>query len=124
MSENKSTPYDQLARVFHEPNRLALMSTLASARNGLSFSDLKEACDLTDGNLSRHLKALQEAGAVQITKSFGGVKPGTTVSITADGRRQFTSYLEALEEVLRAAEKAVADPGAVTPPPAGKPAPA
>ena len=116
MSENKSTPYDQLARVFHEPNRLVLMSPLASARNGLSFSDL------TDGNLSRHLKALQEAGAVQIKNSFVGVKPGTMVSITADGRRQFTSYLEALKEVLRAGEKAVAAPGAVTPPPAGKPA--
>lgn len=49
---------DPLERIFHEPNRLAVMSHLAAAAQGLTFPALRDACGLTDGNLNRHLKAL------------------------------------------------------------------
>lgn len=107
MTTKKHAPYDALERIFHEPNRLAIMSALAGASKGCSFTDLKRDCVLTDGNLSRHLKVLEEAKAVRIKKAFVGVKPRTTVTLTADGRRQFMAYLQALEEVLHSAAKAV-----------------
>lgn len=98
-------PYGALQRVFHEPNRLAIMSALGGAAKGLSFRELKEQCRLTDGNLSRHLKTLEEASAVRINKRFVGTRPRTTVYLTDAGRREFVAYLQALEEVfLRAAE--------------------
>ena len=68
-----------LEKLFHEPNRLAIVSALCGADNdGLSFKSLKEDCSLTDGNLSRHLKTLEEAGAVRIEKSFVGSRPRTS----------------------------------------------
>jgi DNA-binding transcriptional ArsR family regulator len=118
MTESGS-PYDALARVFHEPNRLAIMSALAAEDKGIAFTDLKATCNLTDGNLSRHLKALEVTAAVRIQKSFVGVKPRTTISITAGGRAQFTTYLDALELVLRTAEQAVAHSKPAVAPPLG-----
>jgi DNA-binding MarR family transcriptional regulator len=96
------------------------MSALAADEEGIAFTGLKEACNLTDGNLSRHLKALEEAGAVKIAKSFVGVKPRTTISMTAGGRQQFTTYLDALEQVLRTAEQAVSQSKPSTTPPLGR----
>jgi DNA-binding transcriptional ArsR family regulator len=104
MSEN---PYEALERIFHEPNRLAIMSALCRASHGLTFTELKEECGLTDGNLSRHLKALEDAGAVSIKKAFVGVKPQTTVSLASKGRQHFLEYLQALEEVLKKAAAAL-----------------
>ncbi|MEL6824299.1 MAG: transcriptional regulator, partial [Calditrichota bacterium] len=63
--------------------------------------------DLTDGNLSRHLKALEEADVVQIDKAFVGSKPRTTIMLTDKGRERFIEYLQALEEVLLKAADAV-----------------
>ncbi|MGH1365320.1 MAG: winged helix-turn-helix domain-containing protein [Calditrichia bacterium] len=107
MPEKHENPFNALERIFHEPNRLAIMSALSGAANGLSFRELKENCDLTDGNLSRHLKALEEADAVQIEKAFVGAKPRTTVVLTDNGRERFIEYLQALEEVLLKAADAV-----------------
>lgn len=101
-----TTPYEQLERVFHEPNRLAIMSALIQARSGRGFSELKVECNLTDGNLSRHLKHLEEYGAVKITKKFKNKKPLTTVKVSAKGRNAFIKYLGSLEQVLLAATKA------------------
>jgi len=64
-----TTPYEQLERVFHEPNRLAIMSALIQARSGRGFSELKVECNLTDGNLSRHLKHLEEYGRLKLQKN-------------------------------------------------------
>jgi DNA-binding MarR family transcriptional regulator len=103
--ENGGHPYGALQRVFHEPNRLAIMSALGGAVNGLSFRELRDQCRLTDGNLNRHLKTLEEASAVRIHKRFVGARPRTTVHLTDAGRQEFVAYLQALEEVfLRAAE--------------------
>ncbi len=101
---------DILERLFHEPSRLAIMSALCAAEDGLTFGELKDTCDLTDGNLSRHLKALEEAGAVRIDKAFVGAKPRTTVRLTAAGLDRFREYLDALEEVLEKARHALPAP--------------
>ncbi len=109
-------PYSALERAFHEPKRLAIMSALiGSADQELSFTELKSACELTDGNLNRHLKTLEETGAVAFRKSSHAGRPQTVVSLTLRGRRAFILYLEALEEVLRAASKAAGRPGPAAP---------
>lgn len=104
-SEN---PYNALEKIFHEPNRLAIMSALCRSTDGMTFNELKEECDLTDGNLSRHLKALEEAKAVKIKKAFVKAKPQTTILLSENGRENFIQYLKALEEVLQAAAQATA----------------
>jgi DNA-binding MarR family transcriptional regulator len=96
-----------LERLFHEPARLGLMSLLCAEADGVSFNDLKRELALTDGNLSRHLKTLDEAGVVRIDKSTVGAKPRTTVHVTPAGRRQFVDYLKTLEAVLQQAADAV-----------------
>lgn len=108
MSRKHDNPYAELERHFHEPNRLAIVSHLAGAADGLAFTDLRDACQLTDGNLSRHLKTLAEAGVVRIEKTFVGAKPRTTVFLTDRGRDDFLRYLEALEAVLEQAAAATA----------------
>ncbi len=107
MLSKSENPYNGLKRIFHEPNRLAILSALCSAANGISFKELKEECGLTDGNLSRHLKALEEATVIVIEKTFVGAKPRTKVLLTDKGRDSFIEYLQALEEVLVKAADAV-----------------
>jgi DNA-binding transcriptional ArsR family regulator len=107
MPSNSDNPYTALKRIFHEPNRLAIMSALCGSANGLTFKELKQECDLTDGNLSRHLKALEEAEVIVMEKKFVGVKPRTRVILTDKGRENFMEYLQALEEVLKKAADAV-----------------
>ena len=66
------TPVEEvnsLERIFHEPNRMAILSALCAAGDPLSFTELKALSGLTDGNLSRHLKALEEAGIIRIQKT-------------------------------------------------------
>jgi DNA-binding HxlR family transcriptional regulator len=105
-----STPYHSLEPLFHEPKRLAILSELCGISGGLTFNELKRLCDLTDGNLSRHLTALQKEKVVRIEKTFVGVKPQTTVHLTESGRAKFLEYLSALERVLNsAAERARAE---------------
>ena len=107
MTKNEN-PYQALERIFHEPNRLAIMSALGGAVEGLTFNELKQQCNLTDGNLSRHLKALEEATAVRIQKAFVGSRPRTTVYLTDVGRAGFVKYLQTLESVLRHAAESMA----------------
>ena len=107
MKQDTDNPYEALEKIFHEPNRLAIMSALCAADNGLSFNDLKSTCGLTDGNLNRHLKALDEAGAIRVEKTFVDVKPRTTVFLSKKGLESFSAYLEALSEVLKKAKRAM-----------------
>jgi DNA-binding transcriptional ArsR family regulator len=101
------TPFEALDRLFHEPNRLAIVSTLCAADAGLSFTELRDRCNLTDGNLNRHLKVLEEAGAVRVKKQFVAGKPLTRVAMTVRGREQFAEYLAVLHTVLKDARKAL-----------------
>jgi DNA-binding transcriptional ArsR family regulator len=107
MSTKFDNPYNALKRIFHEPSRLAIMSALCRSSSGLSFNQLKIECVLTDGNLSSHLKMLEESSVISIEKTFKGSKPLTTIVLTDSGRENFIYYLEALEEVLMKAAEAV-----------------
>jgi DNA-binding MarR family transcriptional regulator len=108
--------YDGLERVFHEKARLGIMTSLISQPRGVVFADLKELCHLTDGNLSRHLQVLHEAGLVEIWKGYHKRRPQTLCRLTDEGRRRFSEYINVLETVvqdaLKAARNAATTPGA------------
>lgn len=93
-------PFLQLDRVIHEKGRLAIMSALAAAPE-LSFTELRDTLEMTDGNLTTHIRTLQEAGYVAIAKSYQNNRPLTTCSLTAAGRKAFTAYIDLLEEIVR-----------------------
>lgn len=93
--------YPGLERIFHERGRLAICTCLIAHSEGLSFTELQDACDLTDGNLNRHLYALAEVGIVATDKQRGGGRPLTTYRITKRGRQRFLAYVDELESVVR-----------------------
>ena len=96
----EASSVSRLNAVIHERARLGIMSALA-ARASLSFGELKALLDLTDGNLSVHLRILAQAGYVAIEKKFVDRKPLTTVKISKKGRLAFEHYVEVLEEIVR-----------------------
>lgn len=100
-------PYalEALDRVFHERGRLAICSALVANAEGLSFTQLQEACSLTDGNLNRHLHALAELGIVETRRITGKGRPQTIVRITREGRDRFLNYIDALEAVVREVQR-------------------
>jgi len=93
--------YEGLDRVLHEKARLGIMTSLVGRPEGLIFADLKRLCALTDGNLSRHLDVLREAGLLEIWKGFEHRRPQTLCRLTPEGRQRFVAYLEELEQVIR-----------------------
>ena len=98
--------YDGLERVFHEKARLGILCSLITHPDGLLFADLKEFCSLTDGNLSRHLHTLVEAGLVEIRKSSAGRRSQTLCRITPKGQERFFAYVATLERVVKDAARA------------------
>jgi DNA-binding MarR family transcriptional regulator len=88
--------------VIHGRLRLGIMAYLSSAEVA-DFGELKARLQATDGNLSVHLRKLEEAGYVAIDKSFAGRKPLTRVRLTAPGRKAFVAYLEAMSRLVEAA---------------------
>src|SRR4051812_4023891 len=92
--------YGGLERVIHEKARLSILASLASHAEGLLFNDLKALCSLTDGNLSRQLQVLQEAGFVEVWKGFKNKRPQTLCRLTPDGRKRFIEYITTLENVV------------------------
>jgi len=92
--------YDGLDRVIHEKARLGIVASLATHPGGLVFNDLKELCSLTDGNLSRHLQILSEAGVVQIWKGYKDNRPQTLCQLSELGRKRFLEYLNVLEGIV------------------------
>ena len=93
--------YEGLERVLHEKARLGIMTSLVTRPEGLLFGELKRLCALTDGNLSRHLDVLHQAGLVEIWKGFENRRPQTLCRLSSDGRQRFLAYLEELEQVVR-----------------------
>ena len=85
--------------VIHGRMRLGIMVYLADV-DAADFTELKTVLEATQGNLSVHLKKLEEAGYVAIAKSFVNNKPLTRVSITRDGREAFAAYLEAIGALI------------------------
>ncbi len=93
-------PFLQLDRVIHEKGRLAIMSMLAASPE-LSFTELRDALGMTDGNLTTHIKALQQEGYISVAKSFQNRRPLTTCSLTVLGRKAFMEYIDLLEKIVR-----------------------
>jgi DNA-binding transcriptional ArsR family regulator len=86
--------------VLHERGRLAIVSVLAAA-DRLAFTELRDALEMTDGNLSVHLQKLEEKGYVAIDKQFVGRRPQTTCLLTRVGRHAFAHHLDRLEAIVR-----------------------
>ena len=93
--------YEGLDRVMHEKARLGILTSLVSSPEGLLFNELKELCSLTDGNLSRHLQTLEEAGLVEVWKGFHKRRPQTLCRITNEGIKKFQEYIQELEKVIK-----------------------
>ena len=93
--------YEGLDRVIHERARLSILTSLITNPKGLTFVDLKQLCSLTDGNLSRHLRVLEEADMVEIVKGHDRNRPQTLCRITSAGRSRYLEYLSTLEQVVR-----------------------
>lgn len=93
--------YQGLDRVLHEKARLGIMTSLVTRPEGLLFTELKRLCALTDGNLSRHIDVLHEAGLVDAWRGTDGGRPQTLYRLTPEGRARFVAYLEELEQVVR-----------------------
>lgn len=93
-------PFLQLDRVIHEKGRLAIMSLLAASPD-LSFTEMRDTLNMTDGNVTTHLRTLLEAGYLAATKSFQGGRPQTTYALTAAGKRAFANYISLLEQIVQ-----------------------
>jgi DNA-binding MarR family transcriptional regulator len=93
-------PFLKLDRVIHEKGRLAIMSMLAAAAE-LSFTEMRDALGMTDGNLTSHIRALQQEGYVSVAKSYQNRRPLTTCSLTPAGRKAFVEYIDLLEKIVR-----------------------
>ncbi len=91
---------DELDPLLHERARLAIVSALAAVE-GLTFTELRDTLQMTDGNLSVHLQKLEEKNYVAIDKRFVGRRPQTTCRLTKPGRQAFAVYLDHLEALVR-----------------------
>lgn len=91
--------FEELDPMLHERGRLAIASVLAAV-DGLTFTELRDRLEMTDGNLSVHLQKMEDKGYVAIDKQFVGKRPQTTCRLTAVGRKAFTRYLDHLEDII------------------------
>ena len=96
----KTPDFVAIDKVIHERARLGIMSLLVAAGD-LGFVELKGHLAMTDGNLSVHLRILEEAGYVDIEKRIVGRKPRTSGRITRRGRAAFKAYFDVLERIVR-----------------------
>lgn len=90
----------ELDRMVHEPARLAVMALLYMIESA-DFTFLMNQTGLTWGNLSAHLSKLEEAGYLEIAKSFKGRRPNTTLRLTSQGREAFHEYALKMKRVFR-----------------------
>ena len=97
---------ESLDRLIHERIRLGIVSALA-AEDGMSFADLKQVLQTTDGNLSVHARKLEDAGYIRVTKGFEDRRPRTQYCLTAKGRRAFEEYVNQMETIISEARDAL-----------------
>ena len=90
----------QLNRVIHEKGRLAIMSALAATPE-LTFTELRNPLDMTDGNLTTHIRTLHQEGFVSVAKSYQNNRPLTSCALTAAGRKAFAQYIDLLDQIVR-----------------------
>jgi len=95
-----SNPIGNLNKVFESRIRLGIMSSLV-VNADLSFNDLKQTLEVSDGNLATHLLNLEENGYIKVHKGFVGRKTNTTYSITKSGEKAFKEHVEALENMIK-----------------------
>ena len=93
---------DELDPVIHASARLKITATLATLPEGdqIAFPRLQELLGMTAGNLSTHLRKLEDAGYVDVIKSHQGRTPATYLALSRTGRRAFEDYREALRDLL------------------------
>ena len=93
----------ELNKTIHQSVRLRVMAALVSLQPGdeVDFSYLRDLLDVTDGNLGAHLRKLEDAGYIQLNKTFVERKPRTFISATSEGRRVFQEHVEALESIIK-----------------------
>ncbi len=97
-------PFLQIDRVIHEKGRMAIMSLLGATPE-LSFTEIRDLLQMTDGNLSMHIKTLQEAGYLSIAKSYRNRRPLTTLALTPEGRTAFDRYVNLLADIVAQTRK-------------------
>jgi DNA-binding MarR family transcriptional regulator len=93
-------PISGLNKVFDNRIRLGVMSIL-TVNEEISFNDLKQMLEVTDGNLATHLQTLEESGYIKVHKGFIGRKTNTTYSITRAGDKAFKDHIQGLENMIR-----------------------
>ena len=93
----------ELNEIIHQPVRLRIMAALVTLQpqGEVDFTYLRDLLDVTDGNLGAHLRKLEEAGFIVVSKTFVERKPRTYVSATAEGRKVFQEHVAALERILK-----------------------
>lgn len=87
----------------HQPTRLRIMMLLSGV-DAADFSFVRTTLALTKGNLSSHMSRLEEAGYVEVTKSFDGKIPNTNYSLTSEGKEQLESYWHVMDEIRAASQ--------------------
>ncbi len=98
------TPVPEFNRLIHERMRLGIMSALA-VHESLSFQELKDVLQATDGNLSVHARKLEQAGYLSCTKTFVGRMPKTEYRLSDEGRAELEAYLGHMESLIQATRR-------------------
>lgn len=98
-----NNPIENLNKIFDSRIRLGIMSALV-VNTGVSYNDIKELIQVTDGNLASHLKTLEDNGYIKVQKGFVGRKTNTTYTATKAGEKAFRTHLDALEKMIKAME--------------------
>lgn len=93
-------PIENLNKIFDSRIRLGIMSAVM-VNESVSYNDLKELIQATDGNLASHLKTLEESGFIKVQKGFIGRKTNTTYFVTKAGEKAFRSHIEGLEQMIK-----------------------
>lgn len=96
----EKNPIASLNKVFDNRIRLGVMSVLM-VNDEISFNELKELLEVTDGNLATHLQSLEEKGFIKVHKGFVGRKTNTTYSASANGAKAFRGHISALEKMIK-----------------------
>ena len=93
----------ELNEIIHQPVRLRIMAALVSLEpdGEVDFTYLRDLLEVTDGNLGAHLRKLEEAGYISVTKTFIDRKPRTFVAVSPEGRKVFQEHVAALESILK-----------------------
>jgi len=102
MAEDSPFDHKGLDEVVHGRIRLGVVAYLAAVESAL-FAELRDKVGATDGNLSAHLRKLEDAGYVRVEKSFAGRKPQTRLSLTDRGRQAWNAWLDRIEALRQAA---------------------